>query len=504
MASPTKASWSTRSGLTEYEVEPFAKRQARFGPALDAIKALHAWKPKDFVLDQDRLRRLYSKDKSSHIPSVPAAAVAPLSPALVGAIVKICAKEKVPITPRGAGTGLEGACIPYAGGIVIDTGNLQRLDIDCENACVWVGAGVSKLHLSKAVAKHGFVFGPDPSSNPSVGGMVATSGSGMSTLKYGTTRENVISLLVVTPQGNLVQTRQVVRKSSAGLELTQLYIGSEGTLGIVCEACFRLFPATKHNAGGYATFDSTEDAVRAVVAVKRAAAPDTLLRCELLNKGAVICANNYSHTSLPESATVLLEFVSNDSWLRDVRKDYKALERIFKKEGRARSTRFLKDGKQMDSVWDARRGCLFATMNCSKEKGVQQVITTDVCVPLSKLAQCVSETEADFAVNDRPCLICAHISDGNFHILIPYCDPEDFKRARELEQRMVVRAVEAGGTVSGEHGIGVGKVCHVVREHGKGHIAVQESIKRALDPDNIMNPGCFYPSQQVLFPTAHL
>lgn len=504
MAAAKKSNWSTRSGLTEYEVEPFEQRQKRFTPALEEIRALHAWSPKDFVTDRNKLRRLYSTDKSSHIPSVPIAAVVPSTVDLVVAIVEICAKYKVPMTPRGAGTGLEGACIPYAGGLVIDTEKLQRLDIDTENACVWVGAGVSKLKLNKAVEKCGFVFGPDPSSNPCVGGMVSTSGSGMSTLKYGTTRENVMALRVVTPQGKLIQTRQVVRKSSAGLELTQLYIGSEGTLGVICEACFRLFPLRKYSAGGVAAFDKTEDAVKAVVALKQSAVPETLLRCELLNKGAVICANNYSKTSLPECATVLMEFVSNDKWLRDAKRDYKIVEKIFRSHGKARNMQYLKGGKQMDSVWEARRGCLFATMHCSQEKGIQQVITTDVCVPLSALAKCVGDTEADFAENDRPCLICAHISDGNFHNLIPYSDPEDFKRARELEQRIVLRAVAAGGTVSGEHGIGVGKVCHVIREHGESHIHVQEAIKKALDPDNIMNPGCFYPTQQKLFPTAHL
>lgn len=487
-----------------YEAEPFLQRQERYKAALNEIRGLHNWTGKDFIIDKNTLKRLYSTDKSSHIPSIPVAAVVPSSTTLVVSIVKICNKYKMPMTPRGAGTGLEGACIPYAGGLVIDTAKLQRLDIDTENSCVWVGAGVSKLKLNKAVQQKGFVFGPDPSSNPSVGGMVSTSGSGMSTLKYGTTRENVIALRVVTPQGNLLQTRQVVRKSSAGLELTQLYIGSEGTLGLLCEVCFRLFPTTKYVAGGVATFQKTEEAVKAVVALKKSGVPDTLLRCELLNEGAVICANNYSKTSLPVYATVLLEFVSNDSKLRDAQRDYRIVEKVFKVEGNAQNMRFLKNGKQMDSVWEARRGCLFATMHCSKEKGVQQVITTDVCVPLSMLARCVSETEEDFGKHDRPCLICAHVSDGNFHTLIPYSDPDDFKKARELEQRIVLRAIEMGGTVSGEHGIGVGKVCHVVKEHGEDHIIVQEAIKRALDPHNIMNPGCFYPSQQARYPTAHL
>ncbi|KAK7197643.1 D-lactate dehydrogenase-like protein [Novymonas esmeraldas] len=490
------------SAVEEFEFEPFAARQTKYAACLAELAALNMG-PKSVVTDAATLRKFYSKDKSSHARSVPAAAVRPGSTEQVAAVVRVCARHKVPMTPRGAGTGIEGACIPYAGGIVIDTDLLTRMDFDLENACVWVGAGVRKMALNKAAAKHGFVFGPDPSSNPCVGGMVSTSGSGMCTLRYGTTRENVLSMRVVTPQGNVVQTRQVVRKSSAGLELTQLYIGSEGTLGVVCEVCFRLFPIQKYSSGGVAFFASTDAAVRAVVSLKQRGVPHTLLRCELLNKEGVAAANSYSRTNLPVSACVLLEFVSNDPRRRDMHGDYKKVAAVFKKGG-AMEVRYLKDGTAMDAVWEARRSCLFSAMHSDKAKGIQRVITTDVCVPISRLAECVEATELDFKQNERPCLICAHISDGNFHTLIPYTDAADFKRARELEIRMVTRAVEMGGTVSGEHGVGIGKVHHVTHEHGKAHICVQEKIKQALDPDNIMNPGCFYPFQQVIYPTAHL
>ncbi|EPY23657.1 D-lactate dehydrogenase (cytochrome) [Strigomonas culicis] len=494
----------TRSGKSEFEVAPFAARQAQYKACLDEIAALHKWGKKEFITDQVELRKNYSIDKSSHIPAVPAAAVAPSTAELVAKIVQICAKHKVPMTPRGAGTGLEGGAVPYAGGIVIDTNNLKWIKIDKENSCVWVGAGVRKTALNRAVQKEGLLFGADPSSNPCVGGMVSTSGSGMCTLKYGTTRENVLSLRVVTPQGELFQTRQVVRKSSAGLELTALYIGSEGTLGIITEVCFRLFPDTKYRAGGVATFTTTEDAVKAVVAMKQQGVPHTLLRCELLNKGAVAGSNKVYKTQLEETATVLLEFVTNDPSRRDLYKDYQTVVKVFKQHGKTRKMRYLKDGKEMDSVWDARRGCHYSSMKCDKAKGTQQVISTDVCVPLTALAQAVSDTEEDFVKNNRPCFICAHISDGNYHTLIPYSDPADFVKARALEQAMVRRAVKMGGTVSGEHGVGVGKVHHLLSEHGEVHLNTQESIKKALDPDNIMNPGCFYPCQQKLLPTAHL
>jgi D-lactate dehydrogenase (cytochrome) len=490
------------TSVKEFEFEPFATRQVKYKTALAELAALNLG-PKNFITDAVALRKFYSHDKSCHARSVPVAAVRPSSTEMVAEVVKICARHKVPMTPRGAGTGIEGGCIPYAGGVVIDTELLNRLDFDLENACVWVGAGVRKMALNKAAAKHGFLFGPDPSSNPCVGGMVSTSGSGMCTLRYGTTRENVLSLKVVTPRGAIVQTRQVVRKSSSGLELTQLYIGSEGTLGIVCEVCFRLFPVQKYNAGAVCVFNSTADAVKAVVALRMHGVPHTLLRCEMMNKEGVAAANSFSGTNLPVAPMVLLEFTSNDPRKRDLHSDYKKVAAAFQKNG-VKQLRYLKDGKALDSAWESRRNCLFSAMHSNKAKGLQLVITTDVCVPISRLAECVTATEEDFKKENVPCLICAHIGDGNFHCLIPYKDAEDFKRGRALESRMVARAVQMGGTISGEHGVGVGKVHHCESEHGKAHIKTQERIKKALDPDNIMNPGCFYPIQQVIYPTAHL
>lgn len=491
------------SAAQEFEVEPFAQRQTRYKACLDEIKALGGWDAKSFVVDKPTLTRLYSRDKSSHISATPAAAVQPNSIEKLAAVVKICAKHKMPMTPRGAGTGIEGGAIPYGGGLVIGTDRLKRLEVDPENACVWAGSGVTKMELNKAVQKHGLLFGPDPSSNPNVGGMVATSGSGMCTMRYGTTRENVLSLRVVTPKGDIVQTRQVVRKSSAGLELTQLYIGSEGTLGIIAEVCFKLFPNQKFNAGAVANFKTTDAAVKAVVTLQQQGVPKTLLRCELMNKEGMAAANAYSGTALPVMATVLLEFTTNDPKKKDLHRDYKTVEKAFRSCG-AENMRYLKDGKSLDSAWLARRACLFAAMHCEKAKGLQKVITTDVCVPLTALAKCIEETEKDFAAAKKLCFVCAHIADSNFHVLIPYTGAEDFKRSRELESNMVKRAVAMGGTVSGEHGIGIGKVHHVVNEHGQSHIDVQESIKKALDPDNLMNPGCFYPFEQKLYPTSHL
>ncbi|KAK7195928.1 D-lactate dehydrogenase-like protein [Novymonas esmeraldas] len=485
----------------EYNVGTLEERQAKYAACIAELRTVVKQPEKQVEVRKSKLG-WYSRDQSHHMHVLPAAAVLPSSVEEVAAVVRVCAAHKVPMTPRGAGTGVEGGVIPYAGGVVIDTTGLTRMDFDMENACVWVGAGVKKLALTKEAARRGLLFGPDPASNPSVGGMVSTSGSGMSTLRYGTTRENVISLRVVTPEGHVVQTRQVVRKSSAGLELTQLYIGSEGTLGIVCEVCFRLFPATKYAAGGYAAFDCTGDAVRAVVALRQRGVPQTLLRCELMNGPNIESTNSYCKMSLPTTATILLEFTGNDWWLSDIKRDYKYVEKIFKEVGKARTVRYLRPGKEMDDVWTARRSCYFATMHCRGK--LEKVFATDICVPISKLTDIVEFTEAEYAKVGRKCLICAHISDGNFHLNIPFSDKKELAELRVLETKMIKRAIELGGTISGEHGIGVGKVHLVTGEHGQCHIDVQEAIKAALDKDNLMNAGAFYPCQQRLYPTAHL
>ena len=488
---------------SRYQIEPVEARQKKYALCLEEIGKVLKNPGKQLVLDPKKLLR-FGIDESPLDPVCPTAAVLPSTIEEVAAVVKICSGLRVPMTPSGARTGLEGGAIPYAGGIVIDTLNLKRMDFDVENACVWVGAGVKKLTLNKECAKHGFLFGPDPASNPSVGGMVSTSGSGMSTLRYGTTRENVISLKVVTPSGDIVQTRQVVRKSSAGLELTQLYVGSEGTLGIVCEICFRLFPLTKYAAGGYAAFERLGDAVRAVVALRQRGFPPTLLRCELMNGHNIESTNTYCKMSLPTTATILLEFTGNDWWLRDIKRDYKYVEKIFLEAGHAKVLRYLRPGKETEDVWNARRQCHFSAMHARGAKRAEKCFGTDICVPVPKLTEMVEFTEEKFQEANKACYLCAHISDGNYHLIIPYADDAELKILQSIEDKLIKKAIELGGTITGEHGLGCSKVCYVAQEHGQAHIDVQESIKKALDKHNVMNPGNFYPSQVAQYHPAHL
>lgn len=464
-----------------------------FTSALPELRRLCDERNITLVTDDEKLINNFSSDRSFHTPRKPFAAALPNTVDDVAELVRQCSKLSVPMTPRGAGTGLEGACIPHYGGLVIDTSNLRRFELDAANQCCWVGAGVKKLEVVKRANAAGLHFGPDPASNPSVGGMCSTGGSGMSTLKYGTTRENVLALKVVTPDGSIVTTRQTVRKSSSGLDLTQLYCGSEGTLGIICEICFKLHPYLPHIAGGFAEFQTTESAVKSVVEIKRLGNLHALLRCELLNKEGVLAANKEYGTNLSPTPIILFEFSDIDSNLSYASHDFELMKAIFVRFG-AVKVAFLPNGKELEDVWEARRGCLMAAGKFRGKRG-EKLLNTDVCVPLSALASTVVATEADFAEAGVPCIICAHIADGNFHCLIPFQTEEEKQKVLELEFRMVRRAIAQGGTASGEHGVGIGKVKHLIAEHGQSHVDVQETIKHSLDPKNIMNPGIFYPSQ---------
>lgn len=429
-----------------------------------------------------------STDRSYHPASFPDAIATPVTPEATAAIVKLCVAARVPMTVRGAGTGLEGGCIPYHQGVVINTSKLRRFDVDSVNMRAWVGAGISKMELNKMLGKHKLFFGPDPASNPSLGGMASTSGSGMSTLRYGTTRENILALKVVTAEGQIVETRRPVRKASTGLELTQLYVGSEGTLGVIVEICIKLYPIQAFRSGGIVTFTRTADAVATAVSIKMLGGFGCLVRCELMNATMVKAGNKEFDTTLQEVPTLLFELTGNNQ--NNLDDEFAHIAEICKQH--TGLVTYHRTGEALDKVWETRRGCYPASL---KYRGLkkEKVLTTDVCVPLSHLSRIVEETEADFASHNIPCILCAHISDGNFHVMIPFQNKEEHTIAHSLETRIVQRALACGGTASGEHGVGVGKVNHLIPEHGREHIVLQRRIKAALDPHDLFNQGKFYP-----------
>eukprot|EP00164_Ancoracysta_twista_P003151 GFYU01004202.1.p1 GENE.GFYU01004202.1~~GFYU01004202.1.p1 ORF type:complete len:504 (-),score=122.31 GFYU01004202.1:1655-3136(-) len=422
-----------------------------------------------------------SLDRSFHPSSKPDAVVYPRTTEEVVQILRLCNQYRIPLTTRGAGTGLEGAAIPYTGGVVLSTARMKDMSVRKEDMVAVVQPGVLKMELNKFLEPHGLLFGPDPSSNPSIGGMASTGGSGLSTVKYGTTKENVVALKVVTPSGEVVTTRQSVRKASTGYELTQLYMGSEGTLGVIVELTVKCHPILKHRVGALLSFKDLKSASSCVVSMVRSSL-GSLLRCELLNASMVHATNKMYKTDLDPLPTLFLEFQSDDKTQAEA--DARRAQEI---AGRFNCVKriYADEGAELDELWSARRGCYPAAI---KFRGSHdKVYCTDVCVPVSKLAQCVSETESDFESNGFPSLICAHIADGNFHCNIPYL-PEEKDAVKRIETRMIERAIGYGGAVSGEHGIGIGKREHIVKEHGVNHINIQRDIKRALDPNNIMNP----------------
>lgn len=445
------------------------------------------------ALDVESLEHA-SRDWSLHAPHKPCAVVSPATPEQVADVVRACVAARVPMVPRGAGTGLEGGAIPYGGGVVISTSRLQRLELVEEDMLAIVGAGIHKEELNKFLAPKDLLFGPDPSSNPSIGGMASTGGSGMTTLRYGTTKENVVSLLVVTPQGELIQTRRPVRKSSSGYELTQLYMGAEGTLGIICELTVKVRKQPPMRSGGLLPFKEVKDAVATVVAAVRAD-PPSLLRCELLNAEGVECTNKIFQTRLQRCPTLFLEMRGTDPEI--LRRDFDIIAALGAQNGCITDQLcFAPDGDSLDEVWEARRGCYFAALKYRGFKVGERVFTSDVCVPISRLAECVAGAEADADALGLKCVICAHIADGNFHCLIPF-QPGGEETVLKFEEQVVARALDCGGTVTGEHGVGVGKVAHSCKEHGEAHVAVQQAVKRALDPLGLMNPGKVLPRQGI-------
>lgn len=451
------------------------------------------------LLDKETLLRDYSIDKSHHPSAMPRAVVFPSTAEEVVQIVRFCYKNEIPFLARGAGSGLEGGAIPYFDPIIIDTIRFRRCDIDLQNGNCWVGAGVKKLELNKELAKVNCLFGPDPASNPSLGGMASTSGSGMSTIRYGTTRENILAFKVVTAQGQLIEsTRRIVRKSSTGLDLTHLFVGSEGTLGIVLEICVKIHRLQRCHVGGLVTFADTDAAVRAVVdlRLKLSSGLSSLVRCELLNTNGVIASNKEHGIDLKPAPTILLELENDDvadTARTALKRDFDKIVEIFN-PFHPISAQFYPTPEAMDRVWEARRGCMYAAFKFRGVKG-EKVYNTDTCVPISRLAECVTQTEADFAAVGVPCIICAHIADGNFHCMIPFKTEKEFQVAEQLEHRLSKRGLALGGSVSGEHGVGVGKVKHLEEEHGVAHTSTQELIKSALDPKGLLNPGKFYPGQ---------
>jgi D-lactate dehydrogenase (cytochrome) len=428
------------------------------------------------------VREQHGKDASYH-PCVPPDAVAfAQSSQEVSEIVKLCARHKIPIIPFGTGTGVEGNVVALRGGVCIDVSQMNRiLQVNTGDLDATVEGGVTHEQLNEHLRPKGLFFSVDPGANASIGGMVATRASGTNTVRYGTMRENVLSLKVVLPDGRIIRTARRARKSSAGYDLTRLFVGSEGTLGVITEATVRLYGIPAAISAAVCSFASIEAAVNVVIQTIQAGVP--VARIELANAVQMDAINKYSKLNLPVTPTLWLEFHGTEA---SVAEQAEMVQKIAAAHGGANFSWTTKPEDRC-KLWRARHDVVYAD-RALRPGG--QILVTDVCVPISRLAECIVATERDVAASFLPSPIVGHVGDGNFHLVIVLNpnDPRELAEAERLNERLVRRALSLDGTCTGEHGIGCGKIDFLIAEHGEA-VSVMRAIKQAIDPDNIMNPG---------------
>jgi D-lactate dehydrogenase (cytochrome) len=449
----------------------------------DLIADLGAALGADRVATGADVRRLHGADESWHPPADPDVVVFPRDTQEAAAVVRVCRDHGAPIVPFGAGTSLEGHVAALSGGVSVDTREMNRiLRLSVEDMDVTVQAGVTRRQLDDRLRPEGVFFSVDPGANATVGGMIATGASGTTTVRYGAMRENVISLLVVTADGSVVRTRSRARKSSAGYDLTRLFVGSEGTLGLICEATLRIHPTPEAMAAAVCPFATLEGAVSCVLDVGRLGIP--VARIELADAAQIDAINRHDDMDHEVAPTLFLEFHGSQT---EVETQAAEVQELALEHGASQFS-WATDESDRRRLWHARHGAYDAAR---ATRPGSQGLTTDVCVPVSRLAECILETQADIETLGLPAPIVGHVGDGNFHtaVLLDPNDPGEVERAEAFHDRLVRRAIAMDGTCTGEHGVGYGKARFLVEEHGAEAVALMRAIKRALDPGDLFNPG---------------
>ena len=433
-------------------------------------------------------RSQHGHDESFHPEARPDMVVWPRGVDEAAAIVRVAAAHRLPLVPFGAGTSLEGHVAALAGGICVDMRDMDAIAApSVEDLDVVVQAGVTRRALDARLRPEGVFFAVDPGADATIGGMVATGASGTTTVRYGAMRENVLGLTVINAHGDVVRTHSRARKSSAGYDLTRLMIGSEGTLGLICEAMLRIHPTPDAIAAAACTFPSLDAAVRCVVQVGQHAIP--VARIELADELQIEAINRHDQTSFAVAPTLFIEF--HGAGAADVEAQARDTAAIAAEHGGS-DFAWASDESDRQQLWHARHGAMEATRAMRPGSGA---LTTDVCVPISALADCIAATQADIAQHGLVASIVGHVGDGNFHVilLLDPDDPADVARGEEFHARLVRRALERDGTCTGEHGVGYGKARFLVEEHGPAAVEMMRAIKHALDPDGIFNPGKIVP-----------
>jgi len=445
--------------------------RGRFGDRLSTARA---------VRDQ------HGRDESWHAPAPPDAVVFAESVDDVQAVVRACAAERVPVIPFGTGTSLEGHVAAIRGGVCLDVSRMNRvLRLSPEDMDVTVEPGVTRKQLNAHLRDSGLFFPIDPGADASIGGMAATRASGTNAVRYGTMREAVLGLEVVLADGRLIRTARRARKSSSGYDLTRLFVGSEGTLGVIVSVTLRLHGTPDRIASAVVAFPDMGSAVATVIETIQAQVP--LARIELLDEVQMEACNRYSKLAYPVAPTLFLEFHGTDA---TVEEQIATVEAIAAHHGGG-SFAFAHAAEERSRLWQARHEAYYAALALRPgAKGWP----TDVCVPISRLAECILETKRDLAENRLLAPLVGHVGDGNFHLVF-VVDPDDgaeLARAAAANDRLVMRALAMDGTCSGEHGVGYGKMPFLAAEHGEA-LEVMRAVKRALDPHQIMNPGKIVP-----------
>jgi D-lactate dehydrogenase (cytochrome) len=389
----------------------------------------------------------------------------------------------VPVIAFGVGSSIEGHLLAVEGGVCVDFSQMQEvIAIRPDDLTATVQAGVTRNMLNAALAGTGFFFSVDPGADASVGGMVATAASGTNTVRYGTMRDNLVSLTVVTAQGDVIRTASHARKSSAGYNLTQLFCGSEGTLGLITEATVRIHPHPEVVAAAVVHFPTVRDAVNCVIESIQLGVP--LARAEMLDALTIKAVNAHSRTTLTEKATLFLEFAGSQAQIDE----QAALVREIASGHSGGEFQWASLQEERSRLWTPRHHAYFASLQL---KPGSRSMTTDACVPLSALATCVEETLEDIEAHGLLAPVFGHVGDGNFHclVLVNPDSPEEVSAAEAFSHRLVQRSLRHGGTSTGEHGVGLHKMQYLVEEHGAQTVALMRLIKRAFDPRNILNPG---------------
>ncbi|MGB3067890.1 MAG: FAD-linked oxidase C-terminal domain-containing protein [Ottowia sp.] len=397
--------------------------------------------------------------------------------------VKLCAAHQVPVIPYGVGSSLEGHLLAVQGGVSIDLTRMNKvLSVNAEDLTVTVQPGVTRKQLNEEIKSTGLFFPIDPGADASIGGMTATRASGTNAVRYGTMRENVLALEVVTASGEVIRTGTRARKSSAGYDLTRLFVGSEGTLGVVTEITLRIYPLPEAVSAAICSFPSIAEAVNTVIATIQLGVP--IARVELIDANSVRAVNRHSKLTLREEPMLLMEFHGSPA---SVKEQAETVQELARDNGGA-DFEWADTPEERTRLWTARHNAYFAAV---QSRPGCRCITTDTCVPISRLADALLDTVREADESGIPYFLVGHVGDGNFHMgyLIDPDDDAERARAEQLNHQVVTRALQLGGTCTGEHGVGLHKMGFLVEEAGDGAIAVMRTIKQALDPDNIMNPG---------------